>query len=166
MCTNFSLYCFRQQSVQAASDVTPDVAAGWNHTYLIIQSSMWVSEDPVTQRTDSPLCSVLTLDPSRLRCQPTGCQHWPSFSHALRHRTGQRVGRVMCLCLSDSHTHIWSCSHKQDLTYTPRLENSFNACKCRAFHCNVSLWGQLCPSELPWASENRHHQPHSLGCYF
>lgn len=84
-----------------------------------------------------------------------------------------RVGRVMCLLLSDSHTHTHVHTYApaptslSDLTYTPRPENSFSACKCSSFHCNLWLWGQLCPSELPWASENRHRrQPHSLGCYF
>lgn len=160
---NLRLGCFRQQTIEAASDVTPHRASEWNPAYLIIPSSVWVWEDPLTRRTGRPLCSALTLGPSCLRCQAT---HWLStLAHTEpRFQTQDGVGRVIGLCVwlayvpaPTSHSH---------LTYTPRPGNSFNACKCRAFHCNVSLWGQFCPSELSWASENRHHQPHSLGCYF
>lgn len=89
--------------------------------------------------------------------------------------TGQESGQGnVSLAVWLTHTHIHTHIHThalaptslRDLTYTPRPENSFKACKGSAFHCNLWLWGQLCPSVLPWASENRHGQPHSLGCYF
>lgn len=99
--------------------------------------------DPVTRRTDRPLCSPLTLDPSRLCCQPTGCQHWPSLSHAVRHRTGESgQGNVsLAVWLTHTHVHTYAPTSLSDLTYTPRPENSFSACKCRALHCNLWLWG-------------------------
>lgn len=137
--------------------------------FVTIPSCVRVPQNPLTQRTDRTLCSALTLDPSRLCCQPTGCQHWPSLSRTLRHRTGEWAGWCVSSCLTHTQTHTLICTAPTSLShlvYTPRLESCFKALKCRVVHWNLSLWGQLCPSELLCASENRHHQPHSLGCNF